>query len=575
MSISKGLAKWARGLDQSDLAKRFGTPLYVTSLAQLTKNAKDWSRLTGNPRDIAWPVKANPSFAVLRHFAKLGCSVDCASESEIRSAVMVGIPWSGILYNTPVPNRDLLAHVIRKGGIGVVDSTGILQGLQQALNGQEFAGQIFVRVSPRLPVEYLHHADWESSVAHASSSSKFGIPEESIVELLKACQIPIRGLHMHVGTQMDHLDPFKRAVELLHGLADEIHQNTPHRIEALDLGGGLGICFQEKESFPAILEYVAAMKGSLRSDFRYLVEPGHALVGNAVALLTRVREVKEIRGRRWALVDAGTDQLAKVTLMNWYHEVLGPDGVPLPTEGSDAVGGPHCFAGDLLVPHTQLGSIRPGDTLLVQHVGAYCYSLANHFNGRFGPSHVAISEDGQSVTKTQQPEDWFFDSGNIGFDWFDRTEPTAAHQTAIQKQLPLDHVQSLSSQYLSQLANNDRYEIIAASRLGPDRYFFEVQVQCDVDFISMPFAIRIVGDATIVATLDCMQKQSKDVCVWATRLAMRAESVLPVDRPLRVEIHISPPIDLYPSDRARSIAHWSINEGQFSGSFYLSISRYQ
>jgi hypothetical protein len=87
----------------------------------------------------------------------------------------------------------------------------------------------------------------------------------------------------------------------------------------------------------------------------------------------------------------------------------------------------------------------------------------------------------------------------------------------------------------------------------------------------MPFAIRIVGDASIVATLDSMQKQSKDVCVWATRLAMQANSVLPVDRALRVEIHISPPIDLYGSDRIRSIAHWSINEGQFSGSFYLSI----
>jgi|LakMenEpi03Aug12_release.lakeMendotaPanAssembly.Ray.scaffolds.fasta_scaffold08034_5 diaminopimelate decarboxylase len=571
MSIRKGLAKWARGIDQSDLAKRFGTPLYVTSLAQLTKNAKDWFELTGNPRDIAWPVKANPSLSILRQLAKLGCSVDCASKSEIRSAVMVGIPWSGILYNTPVPNRDLLAHVIRKGGIGVVDSLEILQWLEQVLKDQEIAGQIFVRVSPRLPVEYLHHADWESSVAHASRSSKFGIAEESIVELLKTCQIPISGLHMHVGTQMDHLDPFKRALELLHGLADEIHQNTSHRIEALDLGGGLGICFQETESFPSILEYVSAMKGSLRSDFRYLVEPGHALVGDAVALLTSVREVKELRGRRWALVDVGTDQLAKVTLMNWYHEVLGPDGIPLPTDGPDAVGGPHCFAGDLLVPNTQIGSIRTGDTLLVQHVGAYCYSLANHFNGRFGPPHVAISEDGQSVTRTHQSEDWFFDSGNIGLDWFDRTEPAPDPQTAIEQQLPLDHVRSLSSQYLGQLAKNDRYEIIAASRLGSGRYFFEVQVQCDVEFVSMPFAIRIVGDASIVATLDSMQKQSKDVCVWATRLAMQANSVLPVDRALRVEIHISPPIDLYGSDRIRSIAHWSINEGQFSGSFYLSI----
>ncbi|MFM8263931.1 MAG: diaminopimelate decarboxylase family protein [Pirellula sp.] len=571
MTSGNGLAKWARGVDQADLAKRFGTPLYVTSLAQLTKNAKDWFELTGNPRDIAWPVKANPSLSILRQLARLGCSVDCASESEIRSAIMVGIPWSGILYNTPVPNRDLLAQVVRKGGIGVVDSVEILQGLEQSLQDQEIDGQIFVRVSPRLPVEYLHHADWESSVAHASTSSKFGIPEESIVELLKGCQVPIKGLHMHVGTQMDHLDPFKRALELLHGLADEIHQNTSHRIEALDLGGGLGICFQESESFPTILEYVAAMKGSLRSDFRYLVEPGHALVGDTVALLTTVREVKEIRGRRWALVDAGTDQLAKVTLMNWYHEVLGPDGVPLPTDGSDAVGGPHCFAGDLLVPHTQLGSIRTGDTLLVQHVGAYCYALANHFNGRFGPSHVAISEDGQSVTKTHQEEDWFFDSGNIGFDWLDRTEPTSAPDQALVQQLPLDHVRNLSSQYLSQLANNDRYEIIAASRLASGRYFFEVQVQTDVEFISMPFAIRIVGDATIVATLDCMQKQSKDVCVWATRLAMRADSVIPAHRPLRVEVHISPPIDLHRSDRTRSIAHWSINEGQFSGSFYLSI----
>lgn len=565
------MATWTRRLPQKELATRFGTPLFITSLKQLTANTLQWQQLTGDAGDIAWPVKANPSLAILQHLSERGCSADCASEHEVRLARLAGLPWSRLLYNSPVPSRELMVSILELGGTVVVDSVPLLQFLADRLEGRNAPGQVFLRVSPRLPVEYLHQTDWESSVAHASNSSKFGIPEESIVGLLQECRLPIHGLHLHVGTQMDHLRPFLSALELLHGLADEIHGSTSHEIQALDMGGGLGIGFQSAEQFPSISAYVEQIRGHLRPAYRYLVEPGHALLGNAVALLTEVREVKEIRGRRWALVDVGTDQLAKVTLMNWYHEILGPDGNPLPTTGPDALGGPHCFAGDLLLPETELGEIKRGDTLIVQHVGAYCYSLANHFNGRFGPAHVMLSEDDDDLWKVQESEDWFFHPGTIGL------HPMSSFQQKPPEppDTPMDlcdaRVLNLSSAYLRETACEDRYELTEMRRLGNGIYTLEAPTSGKVDFVSMPLAIRIAGDAAIVASLDMLGRDSKDVSVWASHLAMTAKSIIRIGQPLRLLLRISPAMNIKPSETIRCLVHWEINEGEFKGVFRLSI----
>jgi len=552
---------WSERVPQETLAKQFGTPLYVLNTQQLRRNAEEFIALTGDPANVAFPVKSNPSLAVLRVLADLGCAADCASETEVRLALMAGVHYRSIVYNSPVPNRALLASLYMAGATVVADSESILRDLATRVAADPGSGKLLLRVNPSEPIEYLHREDWQSLTCHASSSAKFGIPAEEIPGVAAGCPLPVDGLHIHVGTQMDHLAPFTRTVALLHRLADEVAARTGSPLSMLNIGGGLGISFQPGQQFPAAAAYVEALRPTLRPECRYLVEPGHALVGNAVALLARVREIKQIRGRRWALLDVGTDQLAKVTLLHWPHRIMGPSGEPFPSTGPDAIGGPHCFAGDVLLPQTQLGSLKIDDTVLIQDAGAYCFSLANHFNGHLGPGHVAIDDSGECIEHTHRAEDWFFETGSIGYRW-----PRSAAATG--KLLDPKTVDQLGSLYLHLTAAQDGFSFLSVEELEDRHYRFIVQATSPLGLIAMPLAVRIAGDAAIIALLHHLGRGVKDVSVWGTRMAMTAESRLPIDTPLELIVTTTPPI--VHDSRPRSTAHWEFTDRRFHGSFRLS-----
>lgn len=554
---------WPAKLRQEDLASRFGTPLYVLNTDQLVRNARVFIALTGDPGSVAYPVKANPSLAVLRVLADLGCAADCAAEHEVRLALMAGFAQRSIIYNSPVPDRALMAELYLAGATVVADSAPILDDLAQRVGDAPALGRLLVRVNPREPIEYLHQEDWQSLTSHSSSTAKFGIPSEDIPDVVATCPLPVDGLHIHVGTQMDHLAPFRDALGLLHRLGDEIASRTGRPVRVFDLGGGLGIGFQAGQRFPSATAYVEALRPELRPGCQYLVEPGHALVGNAVALLAEVCETKQIRGRRWALLNVGTDQLAKVTLLHWTHQILGPDGSPFPTDGPDAIGGPHCFAGDVLLPQTRLGALRVGDTVVIQNVGAYCYALANHFNGLHGPAHIEVDDSGRCTGQTHRAEDWFFEPGEVGYRW---PHPIRPHGT----ELDLATVEALSSRYLRLLAAEDAYSFLSVVDLGDRDYCFRIKAESPLGVVSLPLAVRIAGDAAIIATLHGLGMGAKDMSVWGTRVAVTAQAHLHTDQPLELRLTTTPPMGRAGSAGTRATAHWEFNGGLFHGSFRLA-----
>jgi diaminopimelate decarboxylase len=277
--------------------------------------------LTGSAGCVAYPVKANPSLDVLRKLATLGCSADCASPHEVQMSLAAGFPIKKIVYNSPVPSRSLAVRLLKQSATVVVDSESILADIEGKLCPSDCKGNILLRINPNVPVEYLHETDWQEMTAHASTMSKFGIPSENIVSVILASTLPIAGLHMHIGTQMDNMKAFVSALDFMHGLVDEIEAATVNRMDILDIGGGLGIHFLPGDEFPTLTDYAATLKSRFRKNRTYVVEPGHAIVGTAVGLLSCVQEIKTLRSRRWAILDVGTDQLIKVTLLSWRHQI--------------------------------------------------------------------------------------------------------------------------------------------------------------------------------------------------------------------------------------------------------------
>lgn len=556
-ATADSLESWSQALDFRALADAYGTPTYVFYVPRMRENFDAYLRLVDRPERLLYPVKTNPALAVLRRLARWGAGMDCASRDEVDWALFAGVPAERISYNTPAPEFGLVRNLLRAGATVVADSEELLRRIDAKIPPAHLKGRLVARLNVDVGGEYLQHFDWEAMVSHGASTSKFGIPAEDIIGILRDIQRPVTGLHVHVGTMMDNLDTFETVFRFLHGLVDEIHAQTDHRIEILNVGGGLGIGFLPGQQFPgidALAERLAALK---RDDLTYYAEPGQSLVGDAMGLLTRVVALKEMRGRRWAVIDVGSDQLMKITTVSWYHQFLDADGRRLALEGPDAVGGPLCFAGDTILPATDLAGVEAGDPLFLQHAGAYLEAIANRFNGRRSAGLVVVDEGG--TRRATEPEDPFYSPPSLTYDW---AETPPAWGEAVE--LSEEEIHALHSTYFNEHAQDDRYTMPRFTQTGENTFAFEVETEAAVDFVSIPFALRIAADAVIIAVLRSIGKKLKDVSVWGTKGTFTYREPIQPGRRLRGTVSLSPAAQLGAGKPQRMLTVATLDGGRFS-----------
>ncbi|MGV2287365.1 hypothetical protein AAHK20_01505 [Trinickia sp. YCB016] len=404
---------WSDSLDFGALSARYGSPIYVFCKSQLLGNFQDYVDFVGQAKNVAYPVKANPAFPLLRTLARLGSSADCASGAEIDLARSAGFPASAIFYNTPAFSTDIACAVLASGGSVVLNSENAARQLAKANPGYE-ASQLFLRWNPEMTPSAGHKL--AKALAHGAPSSQFGVGARAAIDVLSETTLRIGGIHAHVGSRVADLDVFAAYIEKFHAFVDEIHARTHHSISTINLGGGLAVAFNERDNVPSIKAFSSRLAPLLRSDTAYVVEPGNSLVGNCIGLLTRVVQMGSTRVGRYAIVDAGSNELIKVTLPALPLQIVDARHACLPTDGNDLVAGPMCFAGDVLLPSTSLAGVREGDVLFIQHCGSYCYALANHFNGRYSPAMVALEVDGR-IECCNTPEAVWSDSVRSTYRW--------------------------------------------------------------------------------------------------------------------------------------------------------------
>jgi len=578
------LASWPDQLDLRALQAEFGSNVWIVSAAQLTANLRAWTRLAGNAARIAYPVKANPSPAILEILAAHGASAECAAPAELALARRAGFAPAQLAYNSPVADIRTAAGVLAGGGTVVADSREFLSALDALAaqpgadgrrNGEAWTARgarILLRVNPDLDIRYKKDESWSELTAHAKKTGKFGVPSAEVADAAASLRhIALAGLHAHVGTQMDHAAPFADLARHLAALADDVHARTGRLPRILDLGGGLGIPFTPADAFPSIDALADALSPELDARFEHWFEPGHALVGNAVALLGSVVAVKSVRGKRWAIADVGTDQLAKITLLDWRHQVRGPDGRPLPFAGADSLGGPLCFSGDTLLPSTDTSGLCAGDPILVEHTGAYCASLASTFNGRRAGGTVVVRLDG-SIVRTAAAAATLDEPLAASHAWglANSREPSDAAAG------PIDaaRVARLSSRVLREDLCHERFRHVGAVQVAPRAWEFEFDVTSPIGFVSMPLAIRIAGDAAIVAALLDGGEDAKAYPVWGTDLALSMPKQVATGAPVIVRIELSAAaIEGSGGDPRRQAVRFSINNGCATGSFALAYDR--
>jgi diaminopimelate decarboxylase len=519
--VARPMATWTQALDLRAIAREHGTPLYLHHPPTLRRAFDAYAAIVG-PAGVRYPVKSNPSPLVLEALAARGGGADCASRPEIQAALAAGIPLARISYNTPAPSIEYAVWLLRQGATVVADSADALVAIARELSPGELTGRLFVRVNPGALAGYLAAADHQRYTAHGDARSQFGIPSEDLLGVLAATPLPIAGLHVHVGTMMDNLAAFRDGLAFLHALADRVRAETQHLPSTINLGGGLGLPHDRSQRHPTIEALGEALRPQLRAGLSYEIEPGNSLVGDSFALLTRAQVIKRARGRTWAICDVGTDQLVKHTVAGWRHEIVDAAHRPLPSEGPDALAGPLCFAGDILLPATRLDGLQAGDPLLIRHAGAYCEAIASRFNGRLGPATVVVEDDG-SIRIARHSEDAFFAAEGTAL----RPIPPTQTQSAGAADIPLEHIVALESTYMHHAAKDDAYDFTAARRRGPGCYEFQVEIKAPCGFLGMPLAVRILGDASIIAIGLELGWEQKRGAVLASRLTLTCDALLP------------------------------------------------
>ena len=385
----------------ADLVARWGTPLYAYSRTAIRERFRELETALGDlPHLIAYSVKANGNLAVLRTLAEQGAGADIVSGGELHRARLAGIPANRIVFSGVGKTVPELAAAIDAGIYGFnVESEGELHSLSDLAQAAGVRAPVALRVNPNIETPTPH-----AYTRTGHSATKFGIPFERAPELYRRARdlpgIVVRGVDMHIGSQILDVDPYRSALRQAIALVDELRAQG-HELEYLDIGGGFGIPYSGEEGIAAETLAGAVVPAVRRTGLRLITEPGRYIVGPTGVLLTRVLYVKEGGGKRFVITDAGMNDLLRPSHYAGYHAVEPVESMGRRRATVDVVG-PICETGDFLALDREIELPEPGELLALRTVGAYGFSMSSTYNQRPRPAEVIV--EGGDATLARRRE---------------------------------------------------------------------------------------------------------------------------------------------------------------------------
>jgi len=388
------------GVPLAELADAYGTPLYVYSTATLTRHWKVLEKaLRGIPHLVCYAVKANSNLAVLSLFAKLGAGFDIVSAGELYRVVKAGGDPAKVVFSGVGKRDDEIAFALEQR-VKVVDveSAAELARVSIVARRMKVRAPVALRVNPAVDPKTHPY------IATGLRESKFGVSVEEARRLYaiaaKDDALLVKGVAMHIGSQITDVGPFLDAIARVLALVDDLAAQGI-RLGHLDVGGGLGIQYGD-EAPPHPDVYGAAVKKALaRYDGEVLMEPGRVLVGNAGVLVTRVLYRKKNGRREFVVIDAAMSDLVRPAFYGAHH-AIEPVGRPATKEIVADVVGPVCESSDFLARKRRLPEPEAGDLLCVRSAGAYGFAMSSNYNTR--PRSAEILVDGDTAYLARKRE---------------------------------------------------------------------------------------------------------------------------------------------------------------------------
>ncbi len=382
-----------------------GTPAYVYSAAHIMAQFELLDATLKNTvkQDvvIAYACKANSNQAILKIMANLGAGADIVSGGELLRCIKAGIPAEKIVFSGVSKSRDEIRLALRNNVRQInVESEQELRRIEDIAEELNLKAPVALRLNPDVD------AETNNKITTGRAQDKFGMLRSDVERLYKeaanSAHLDIQGIHVHIGSQVLKAEHFRTAFEKLADLALGLKRDGLP-IKTLDIGGGLGIVYRDSAENPLnIQEYVNAISEVLGPlDIPLVIEPGRFLTGNAGILLTEVLYIKESAGRKFAVVDAGMNDLIRPALYDAWHTIIPVTESKTDAQPYDIVG-PVCETADTFAVQRPMPELKAGDLLAIRSAGAYGAVMSSNYNTRPMPPEILVSGDKFAVIRPRQ-----------------------------------------------------------------------------------------------------------------------------------------------------------------------------
>ncbi len=382
------------------IAAKVGTPFYVYSHATLKKHFGAFDGAFSDMKHLTcYSMKSNSNMALLALFARRGGGVDIVSGGELYRALKAGVSPDRIVFSGVGKSRSDLEYAVSSEILMFnVESPQELLKLNQVALSLGQTARISIRVNPDVDPKTHPY------ISTGLKENKFGIGvEEALVQYQKAATLDgleVVGVSCHIGSQLTQTSPFVDALKKLKELIAKLNDMNIS-IRYLDLGGGLGITY-DNEAPPDPGEYARDIKSELASsDLTLILEPGRVIVGNAGVLITKVLYTKSSHEKNFFVVDAGMNDLMRPSLYGAYHGIQAVKQTPGEKVKADIVG-PICESGDFLAKERFVDPLTPEDLIAVMSAGAYGFSMSSTYNSRPRVCEVMVKGDRYDIIRQRE-----------------------------------------------------------------------------------------------------------------------------------------------------------------------------
>ncbi len=382
-----------------NIAKKYGTPTYSYSYNQLRtninnfkKNFKSFSPL------ICFSVKSNSNVNLIKEIKKFGLGADVVSIGELMTAIKAGINPKKIVFSGVGKTSNEIIYAIEKKILLInAESKSEIKEINRIAKLKKKKIKIGIRLNPNTDAKTL------SQISTGKKENKFGVNEKTFIDLVKYCKnsrnILLSCLSVHIGSQILNHKPYERMLKVI----DKIINKTNYKFEFIDLGGGMGISYNDKNKKLNYKKYNFAIKRFLKKHkSKIIFEPGRSIIGNTGTLISKIIYIKETKNKNFIILDAAMNDLMRPALYGATHKILPSKKIGKQAKKNYEFVGPICESTDKFITLKKFQKLKEKDIIAICDVGAYGMSLSSNYNLRLKPLELIIKKSKIRVIKKRQ-----------------------------------------------------------------------------------------------------------------------------------------------------------------------------